>query len=184
MALHFDEYWLLPEQLNVLGSLAQAASRLDGSVIEIGTWQGLSAVQLANAVRPKTLHVVDHWKGDDPAAVARGQGIPAELVERDNYGIFLANMAEGTKGNYKVHKVDWREFAAGWQWPISFLHLDATHTRSEVRDNIRALLPFAVPGGVFAGDDWNWPEVAAGVRDCFPADQVTVMFDKLWWVNL
>jgi MMP 1-O-methyltransferase len=181
--VRFDETWLLPEQLNVLSALAQAASRLDGAVVEVGTWQGLSAVHLANAVHPKSLHVVDHWKGDDPAAVAKGQGIRPELVERDNYGIFLANMAEGTKGNFLVWKMDWRDFASRWSSPIAFLHLDATHTRSEVRDNIRALLPFAVPGGVFAGDDWDWPEVADGVRDCFDPERVTVMFNKMWWVN-
>jgi Methyltransferase domain len=80
--------------------------------------------------------------------------------------------------------MDWRDFAAGWDQPIRFLHLDATHTEQEVYDNIIALLPHAVPGTIFAGDDWNWPTVAAGVRKCFADDVISAQFDKLWWVVL
>jgi hypothetical protein len=64
------------------------------------------------------------------------------------------------------------------------LHLDATHTTQEVADNIAALLLRAMPGAIFAGDDWDWPEVAAGVRRVFPADRINVQFNKLWWVVL
>jgi Methyltransferase domain len=188
VVLRFDEAWMSQGQLDVLAALAQSTGYLDGAAIEIGTWQGRSAIPLANAIYPRVLHVVDHWQGDDPAGLAQGLGIDPELVKRDNYGIFKANVAEGTQGNVSVWKTDWREFASWWQDPIRFLHLDASHTTQEVADNIRALLPYAVSGTIFAGDDWNWPTVAAGVRQVFPADQdvvqVNTQFDKLWWVVL
>jgi hypothetical protein len=184
VALRFDEEWMGQGQLDVLAALAQSTSRLDGEAIEIGTWQGRSAIPIANAIAPKVLHVVDHWEGDDPAAVAQGLGIPAELVKRDNYGIFTANVAEATQGNVSVWKMGWREFAGQWDRPIRFLHLDATHTTREVSENIAALLPHAMRGAVFAGDDWNWPTVAAGVREQFSGDKINVLFDKLWWVQL
>jgi hypothetical protein len=41
-----------------------------------------------------------------------------------------------------------------------------------------------VPGAVFAGDDWNWPEVEAGVRRHFTGQQISVQFNQLWWVTL
>jgi hypothetical protein len=184
MALCFNEEWMGLDQINVLAALAQSTGYLDGAAIEIGTWQGRSAIPVANAIRPRVLHVVDHWLGDGPEAVALGQAIKPELVARDNYGIFMANVAEGTQGNVKVWKMDWREFAAQWDAPIRFLHLDATHTTQEVADNIAALLPYAVPGTIFAGDDWDWPAVAAGVRQQFPDDQINTQFNKLWWVVL
>lgn len=171
-------------QLDVLAALAQSTGYLDGEAIEIGTWQGRSAIPIANAIRPKFLHVVDHWQGDDPAAVAAGRGIRPELAARDNYGIFTANVAEATEGNVSVWKMGWREFAAQWEHPVRFLHLDATHTAQEVADNITALLPYAVPGAIFAGDDWDWPEVEAGVRQAFPNRPVNEQFNKLWWVVL
>lgn len=182
--MRFDEVWIGPQQLALLGALAQSTNHLNGGVIEIGSWQGLSTIPIANAVRPAVLHVVDHWQGDNPEAVADGTGIRPELVARDNYGIFRANMDEATEGNYQVHKMDWREFAAGWDLPIRFLHLDATHTEPEVYDNIAALRPYAVPGAIFAGDDWDWPGVCAGVRRHFATDDICVQFNKLWWVVL
>jgi hypothetical protein len=184
MALRFDEAWMGQGQLDVLAALAQSTGYLDGAAVEIGAWQGRSAIPIANAIRPRVLHVVDHWEGDDPEAVAQGLGIDPELVKRDNYGIFCANVAEGTAGNVKVHKMGWREFADQWDAPIRFLHLDATHTTAEVAENITALLPHAAPGAVFAGDDWNWPTVAAGVRQAFSGRAISTQFDKLWWVVL
>jgi hypothetical protein len=184
VALRYDEQWMGLDQINVLAALAQSTGYLDGAAIEIGTWQGRSAIPIANAIRPRVLHVVDHWLGDGPEAVAAGQAIKPELVARDNYGIFLDNVAEGTGGNVKVHKMDWREFAAQWTEPIRFLHLDATHTTQEVADNIGALMLRAVPGAIFAGDDWDWPAVEAGVRRMFSDDQINTQFNKLWWVTL
>jgi hypothetical protein len=181
MALLFNEEWMGGDQLNVLAALAQSTSYLDGEAIEIGTWQGRSAIPIANAIHPRVLHVVDHWRGDDPEAVAAGTAIRPELVERDNYGIFTANVAEATEGNVQVWKMDWREFAAQWDKPISFLHLDASHTTQAVSDNLAALLPRAVPGAIFAGDDWDWPTVAAGVRRHFTDEALSTQFNKLWW---
>jgi Methyltransferase domain len=182
--MHFDEYWIGPQQIAFTAILAASTHALPGEAVEIGAWQGLSTIALANAVIPSTLHVVDHWLGDEPEAVADGTGIKPELVERDNYGIFLANMKEGTSGNFKVWKMGWREWAAQWDEPIRFLHLDATHTEKEVTDTLNALLPHAVPGTVFAGDDYNWPGVGAAVRKRFGVDEIRTYGDKLWWVTL
>ena len=182
--MRFDEEWMGMDQIGVLCALAQSTGGVEGEVIEIGTWQGRSAIPIANTVRPAVLHVVDHWLGDGPEAVAAGTSINPELVKRDNYGIFLANVAEGTEGNVQVWKMDWREFAAQWDKPVRFLHLDGDHTTREVSDNIAAMLPHMAPGSVFAGDDWNWPTVAAGVREQFPEEKINVQFDKLWWVCL
>ena len=71
---------------------------LPGEVIEVGTWQGLSAIPIARAVAPATLHVVDHRLGDGEAAV----GIDPSKTERDNYGIFLSNLREAHVTNVRV----------------------------------------------------------------------------------
>ena len=181
--MRFDEQWTTGEQLAFTAELAAGTNGLPGEVIEVGTWQGLSAIPIANAVHPAVLHVVDHWLGDEPEVLAAGLGIGREFAaSRDNYGIFLANIAEGTAGNVQVHKMGWREFAAQWTLPFRFLHIDATHSRREVSDNIAALLPFAVPGAVFAGDDWEQSEgVRAGVCEHFPEPMTRF---NLWWAAL
>lgn len=175
MALSFDEYWIGPAQLALTAALARSTTGLPGEVIEVGTWQGLSAIPIARAVAPATLHVVDHWLGDGEAAV----GIDPSKTERDNYGIFLSNLREAHVTNVRVHKMGWREFAKEWDQPIRFLHIDATHSADEVADNIAALLPYAASHAVFCGDDYGFPEVSEGVHRQFPI--VNSSENKLWW---
>lgn len=171
--VHFDEYWIGPAQLALTAALARSTARLPGEVIEIGTWQGLSAIPIARAVWPATLHVVDHWLGDSVP------GIDPELVKRDNYGIFLKNLEDAKVTNVQVWKTGWREFAETWDEPIRFLHIDATHSADEVSENIAALLPYAADGAVFCGDDYGFPEVAEGVRREFPMADSSE--GKLWF---
>lgn len=180
----FDEAWMGQGQLDMLGTLAAQTNVLDGECIEFGVWQGRSAVPIANAVAPATLHLVDHWQGDNlcPEAIAKGECIRPELVERDNKGICIANMDEATAGNYKVWEMDWRDFIKQWDKPVRFVHLDAGHTEDEATGNIEAIVPFMVPGAVLAGDDYDWPGVQATVNRLYPG--ANVLWNKLWWVIL
>jgi hypothetical protein len=179
--VHLDEEWIGQEQLNVLVALAQSTGYLEGEAVEIGTWQGRSAIPLANVIAPSVLHVVDHWRGDPPEVMAAGLGISAESLERDNYAIFMANVAEATEGNLKVWKMDYREFLARWDEPVRFLHLDDGHMPDDVEAQLAGMLPHAVPGAIFAGDDWDWPTVREGVLRVFPEDKINLGAGKLWW---
>jgi len=181
--VHLDEDWIGQEQLNVLAALAQSTGYLTGEAIEIGTWQGRSAMPLANIIAPSILHVVDHWKGDSesPRAIEQGLAIPAQCLERDNYAIFMANVAEATEGNLKVWKMDYRDFLARWDEPVRFLHLDDGHLADDVEAQLAGLLPHAVPGAIFAGDDWDWPTVKEGILRVFPEDKINTGAGKLWW---
>ena len=172
--MRFDDVWMQPWQTGVLSDLA-FSSRDIGAVIEIGTHQGLSAIPIANAIYPKTLHVVDHWEGSTD--------FRDYMRIRDNYSIFMDNVAEGTQGNIEVHKQDWRDFERNWTALIGFLHLDAEHTKDEVYAQISAFLPFMINGSILAGDDFNWPGVRDGVLVRFNSKEVHVMQNKLWCVT-
>jgi|SRR5580765_2251656 len=172
--MRFDDVWMQPWQIGVLSDLAFRA-RNTGAAIEIGTHQGLSAIPIANTIYPNKLHVVDHWEGSTD--------FRDYMRLRDNYGIFMDNVAEGTQGNIEVHKQDWRDFAQGWTKLIGFLHLDAEHTKDEVSAQISEFLPFMINGSLLAGDDYNWGGVREGVAMHFNPGEVRVMRDKLWWVE-
>ena len=177
--MRFDDRWITDAQLTATAQLAASTNGLLGEAIEIGVWQGLSAIPIANAITPSVLHVVDHWLGDEGAQI----GVtPEQAAARDNFSIFLANVAEGTSGNVQVWKMSWQEFAAKWDRPIRFLHLDASHGADEVSANIEALLPHAVPGAIFCGDDYGRGGVTVGVHRCFA--EVQRGPDVLWWATI
>jgi len=173
--MRFDEHWTGEAQQQALRDLAAITADLPGEAIEIGTHQGLSAMPIANAIYPSTLHVVDHWRGSSD--------MPPESKTRGNYSIFLDNMEEGTLGNFTVHFQDWREFAQEWNKPIRFIYLDAEHTQWEVSDQISAFLPF-IRSGIIAGDDYGWTGVQLAVRNYFPEGEIHTLKDKLWWVYI
>ena len=192
----FNECWIADRQLEALAGLAAGTNDLPGDAIEVGVHQGLSAIPIANAVYPGILHAVDHWDWvktlvddgrvdpEDPlsAESLTTVGLGRETVDRDNYGIFLDNALEGTRGNIRVHKTGWRGFAEQWTGPVRFLHIDAVHTAKEVSDTIATFLPFAAPGAIFCGDDWYYPPVQEGVRGHFP--EVNTGPAALWWARL
>lgn len=172
--MRFDHVWMQPWQTEKLSQLA-AVSCITGEVIEIGVYQGLSAIPIAEAIFPKTLHAVDHWKGssdftDDMRAV-------------DNFDVFISNIIQAEKTNVTIHAQDWHEFASHWAAPIGFMHLDAEHTKSEVAEQIETFLPHMASGSVLAGDDYDWPTVREGITVHFNPGEVNVMGHKLWWVQ-
>jgi len=173
---HYDEIWTSPWQQDRLAELVSSTNHiLKAEVIEIGTWQGASAIPIANAIYPNLLHVVDHWLGS--------ADIPKELSDRNNFGTFVQNIMEETQGNICIHQQDWTTFASDWVGAIRFLYLDAGHTTAEVTNQITAFKNHIVPGGILAGDDWNWTEVQLAVRRQFPLDKINTEKDKLWWVQ-
>lgn len=155
----FVEDWFCTESQIALAELAASTAHLDGAVVEVGCWEGRSTVALANAILPAEVLAVDTWQGS-PGEIS------ADLAaERDVFATFNANIAEATAGNVVPHRMGWREFFADWAGPIRFIHIDATHTYEEVRDNIEAVRPFMVSGGVICGDDVHHPPIQRAVMD-------------------
>jgi hypothetical protein len=181
-APEFHEAWYDGGQALYMAALARTAP--DGAVVEIGCWEGRSTVTLAQAVAPKVVHCVDHWRGnidegiDHPAAVA--------AAERSVYATFDNNMYRLTSGNNVRYCDDWRDWIARYgdpaSFPIAFVHIDAAHDYQSVYDCIMALRPFLVPGAILCGDDAYSELVWTAVQDALPGAEV--MGKRLWvWRN-
>lgn len=169
----FREEWFGTHSQQALAVLAAGVAHLDGDIIEVGCWEGRSTVALANAVHPDTVHAVDTWNGS-PGEIS------ADLAAgRDVHAQFLDNIAELTDGNVEPHRMGWRDFLAGQTNPVKFIHIDAEHTYTEVRDNIEAVRPLMVPGGIICGDDNHHPPVRAAVLDTLGDDARVVA--TLWY---
>ncbi len=176
--MRFDHVWMQSWQLSKLSELAVDSCDA-GEAIEIGTYQGLSAIPIAKAIYPRVLHVVDHWEGSSD--------FTQPMRDQDNFNIFVKNItdSDAAPNSITIHKQDWHEFARNWTDPVGFLHLDAEHTKEEVSAQISAFLSYMANGSILAGDDFNWPGVREGIfaSGRFIPREVHVMQNKLWWVE-
>ncbi len=155
----FLEDWFGPESCVVLGNLYRSVKDLDGAVIEVGCWEGRSTCALANAAHPEVVHAVDTWAGS-PGEIS------ADLAaQRDVFRTFCHNVKVLTHGNVETHRMGWREFFDGFTGRIKLVHIDAEHTYREVAENIEAVLPLMIPGGVICGDDVHHEPVRQAVLD-------------------
>lgn len=171
----FGEQWFCEQSQEALAWLCEKTAHLNGRVVEVGCWTGRSTVALANACHPAIVHAVDTWQGS-PGEIS------AELAaERDVFAQFKRNVYTHTVGNVEAFRMDWRTFFADHPGPIRFLHIDATHTYEEVRDNIAAALPHMVSGGIICGDDVHHEPVRRAVLEHFPN---AYGLATLWWSEI
>jgi hypothetical protein len=68
----FHEEWYPDGQLQELEKLCQSVKSLEGDVLEIGCWEGRSAIKLCNAFYPETVLCLDTWKGNVNETKATG----------------------------------------------------------------------------------------------------------------
>lgn len=167
----FTEEWFSVESQQALTDLYREVSELDGAVIEVGCWEGRSTVALANAAWPEVIHAVDTWYGSP------GEISSHLAAQRDVFATFQQNVAELTRGNVRPARMGWRDFFADFDRPLKLVFIDAEHSYSEVRDNIEAVLPLLVPGGVICGDDNHHPPVQQAVLDTLGNASLTA---SLW----
>jgi Methyltransferase domain len=151
----FNENWYPESQLVDLCGLISRVKDLQGSIIEVGCWEGRSTTRLAVACYPETLICNDTWLGNVQESVITGYVHPTEQIvkSRDVYSIFISNMDSTTKRNYTVVKKDCLQWLSSYVEPIKFIHIDASHEYESVFKTIRLALAHLVKGGVICGDD-------------------------------
>lgn len=159
----FNEQWFSHESCEALAELVRMVAKLDGDIVEIGSWQGRSTVAMARAAAPEIVHAVDTWRGS-PGEVSQ-----LLAAGRDVFAEFRANVDAETAGNVEAHRVGWRDYFATNDRPLKLVFIDAEHTYTEVRDNIAVCAPRMVEGGFMCGDDIHHPPVQRAVRGRLPS---------------
>ena len=82
----FNEDWYSAKQCADLINLVNQVSHLNGAVIEIGCWEGKSAMCIANACYPTNLICNDTWLGNVEESKTTGIKHITEIIleKRDN----------------------------------------------------------------------------------------------------
>ena len=166
-----------PRTMHTAGESALLAElvRDRRTIVEIGVYEGSSAVVLARAAPPEaTLHLIDPFTN---TALRPGQRGTEHATRR-----VVARAVAGRAGP----KVEWHvelseQTAAGWSRPVDMVFIDGDHSEAACRLDWELWSRLVEPGGVVAlhdardgkSDGWGLPGPTAVVdglfRDADPA---------------
>jgi predicted O-methyltransferase YrrM len=121
--------------------------------VELGTWQGASAVPVARSIARwgGILACVDTWSGQ---LNEDGGSLP------DKAPVMLLSCARriveaGISANVRLIPAMTLDAARVWSEPIDFLYIDADHSYDGVTADLEAWVPHVKPGGLIVGDDYG-----------------------------
>ncbi len=154
--------------------IVERAPRL---VIEVGTWKGGSALEMARILDEQksaaAILCVDTWLGAlefwtdlaDPeryGSLARKHGYPSVYYQ------FLANVCHRGAQERIVPFPQTAAIAALWlryyDIRADLIYLDGSHEEEDVYDDLNAYWPLLTPGGTLFGDDYTWDGVRIAVE--------------------
>jgi predicted O-methyltransferase YrrM len=118
--------------------------------VELGSWQGASAIPVARAVRRwgGTVTCVDTWGGSV-------EGDPSTMQPWMLLACVRNMAAAGVTGSVRLIPSTTSDAATHWTEPIDYLYVDADHTYNGVVADLLAWVPFVKPGGLLLGDDYG-----------------------------
>ncbi len=148
------------------------------TVIEVGSWLGLSTRDLAVKVGPAgKVYAIDTWLGSPSEDVHQKDPRLPQLYE-----IFLSNVIHtGLTQVIVPIRMDSLEAAKILDVKADLIYIDASHVTEAVYQDIIHWYPHLKEGGVFCGDDFCWGSVAAGVRKGAEELNLDIETGYTWW---
>lgn len=179
-----------------LYSRVVANSPSPGKFVEVGSWLGKSAaflgVEIVNSGKQIQLDIVDHFKG------SRNEPSNHALAKKTNLaGLCVNNLRPlwctgENKDPYtrkdnvlKVVRKPSSEAAELYEdGSLDFVFIDAGHTYSEVKEDIKLWARKVKPGGLLAGHDYSkhFPGVIKAVKELLPNHSTTSI--NCWMVTM
>jgi MMP 1-O-methyltransferase len=136
------------------------------TVVEIGTYEGSSAVVFARAMDPgATLHLIDSYEGN--ALLFGWKG-----TERATRRVMERATRERGGPRVEWHIARSGTVAAGWSAPIDLLFIDGDHSEQGARADWEAFSPHVVRGGVVIFHDARFGQPCGG--DAGPGPRIVV----------
>jgi hypothetical protein len=134
-----------------------------GRCAEIGVWKGEFSRRILALTRPRELHLIDPWafRSDCPnrwygGSVAKGQSDMDRIYES-----VVATVGSAAT----VHRGGSTEVLATMpDGHLDWVYVDGDHSYGAVRDDLELSRRKVRPGGILAGDDYDWPEVRRAVN--------------------
>ncbi len=149
------------------------------SVIEVGSWLGLSTRYIASSIaKDGVLYAVDTWAGSPQEAVHLQDHRLPFLYQQ-----FLSNVVHaGLTDKIIPIRMNSVEAAKALNIKATLIYLDASHDTQSVLTDIAVWFPHLEEGGVMCGDDWTWETVRIAVVQMAKRLGKTVHASgNFWW---
>ena len=121
------------------------------TVIEVGSWLGLSTRDIAKTIPDDGIvYAIDHWLGSP-----NEDNSPFDI--ENLYRQFLSNVIHEDL-THKIIPLRMSSIEAAWSLDIhpDLIYLDATHDFYSVYQDLTLWFPFVQGHGVLCGDDYLW----------------------------
>jgi len=130
-----------------------AAQVTDGCIVEIGSFQGLSTLILANGSAPSIpVYSIDPHEQSN-----------SQYSDRDRVIGFQHALRLDLALRIRPVNLTSAEAGAGWRRPIGLLFVDGVHSFEAVKQDLALFLPCVLVGGLVAIHDMNLPGIAEAV---------------------
>lgn len=162
-------------------------------IIEVGSWMGQSAANLANScvaldLKDTSVICVDTWLGSKEHW--RDPNLLKHLELTDGYPSFyrrfMTNMVQaGVKDRVVPLPMPSQigaSFLKDFSLKAELIYIDGSHDEKDVYDDLMAYWDLAAPGGVIFGDDWPWTSVSNAVKAFCAEVGVPYTLNDINWI--
>ena len=163
-------------------------------IIEVGSWMGQSAVNLASSCLNQglvdtTVICVDTWLGSkehwrDPTLI---QHLELKNGYPDFYRRFLTNMVQTGVKDLILPLPMPSQIAASYlkdfaKIQANLIYLDGSHDTKDVYEDLMTYWSLLTPGGIIFGDDFPWDSVADAVKAFCSEKGITYVVNDINWI--
>ncbi len=165
----------------------------NGTLVEVGTWKGATALKVLQFRRDVNVVMVDPWLSGliDPGLIVPAwldSGSKMALADQSEVEAIHNSVVEKTRqfGErariLRMESVEAaQQFAGG---SLDMVFIDANHSLEAVRSDIAAWLGKVKPGGIIGGHDYNhprYPGCKQAVLEAFKEETISMGVDRTWW---
>lgn len=170
--------WFAGDNQNVLRQNLGPDTKL---VVELGSWQGMSAQFLAKHAMSATVVCIDHWEGSQEHHTYAPWAVELPTL----YGTFLRNLwpFKDRLIPLKATTTDGLNKIAECGLSPDLIYIDAAHDTESVFSDVSLALRL-FPRATLVGDDWSWDSVRIGVERAFKDSERKLESLGVCWYSL
>lgn len=141
---------------------------------EIGVWKGDFSERLLAELNPSLLHLVDPWafQAEFPDRMYGGTVAKAQRDMDEIHDQVVKRFAGDDR--VRIHRGSSVEILGGFPGDsLDFIYIDGNHYFEYVSEDLECSLRVVRPGGIIAGDDYDW-----GAGEGYPVRRAVAEFSQ------